>query len=633
MHLSRVLIKNFKSIPPDGVEIKFRKESRVAILVGKNNAGKSNILEGIGRILGQTSLWRDSFPAEVFNDSNQPIILEAEINDATFADGKAAGLTDGQCRALEREHKLKASYPGRILIRFTVPAPAVNDLMENEADEDPGPQKPTFEFLANVAEVKRNADRVRQALAKQILVPTLRNQSDLLSPSAWTAYGRLLRDVLADSGKLAELVDIINSASEHLREILSAEASHLTRTARATSFVDEIGFSLTKEGDPIELLRNLSLAVAYAGRTEDISRVGTGTQSAVMIGILELCLRHKANRRLRLFTVEEPELFLHPQAQRLVAELLRAIALEERSAVVLTTHSSAILAASDLLDVIRVDRDAKKATRCLRLPPDYDGLEQWERILDANRAEALFADMVVLVEGQSEATLLPALSKLVCIDGDSCDFDRANVSVVNVDGKTAFWKYTRLLEALEIGWTVVADRDALDEGGLGNFKTLAGVEEGDDFAAQHKKLLDIGVAVLSDGEIEDYYPADALAEMANCDVEEVTKLVDNHKETLGRPQQAHVMARLIEERKDEICANNAIDAAQAAAWLDSTRAALLREGQLPLKVLKTGKALENWLDTPKPVLAMRMSKWFQEHPQKIPEKLSNLIEWIRKRSC
>lgn len=155
--------------------------------------------------------------------------------------------------------------------------------------------------------------------------------------------------------------------------------------------------------------------------------------------------------------------------------------------------------------------------------------------------------------------------------------------------------------------------------------------ENEDFATQHKKLLDIGVAVLSDGEIEDYYPADALAELANCEADKVRELIDEHKEAFGRPQQAHVTVRLIEEHRDEICAGDEIDHVQAAAWLESTRAALPREERLPPRLLKTGKALENWLDTPKPVLAMRMSKWFQQHPETIPEKLTNLIVWIRKR--
>ena len=50
MKLDRITIKNFKSISPNGIEIGFK--SGLVVLVGKNNAGKSNILEAAGLLFG-----------------------------------------------------------------------------------------------------------------------------------------------------------------------------------------------------------------------------------------------------------------------------------------------------------------------------------------------------------------------------------------------------------------------------------------------------------------------------------------------------------------------------------------------------------------------------------------------------
>lgn len=49
MRLSRIAIKNYKSIAPAGIEVRFR--DRFVALVGKNNAGKSNVLEAVGLLL------------------------------------------------------------------------------------------------------------------------------------------------------------------------------------------------------------------------------------------------------------------------------------------------------------------------------------------------------------------------------------------------------------------------------------------------------------------------------------------------------------------------------------------------------------------------------------------------------
>ena len=119
--------------------------------------------------------------------------------------------------------------------------------------------------------------------------------------------------------------------------------------------------------------------------------------------------------------------------------------------------------------------------------------------------------------------MLPLISRLTkqADSEGTCDFDRLNISTLNVGGKGEFSKYTSLFDTLKISWRVIADRDALDDGSLKGFFARAGIVDADDFEARHKKLRDIGVAVLGEGEIEDYYPAHCLAELAGCGPEEV----------------------------------------------------------------------------------------------------------------
>ena len=73
---------------------------------------------------------------------------------------------------------------------------------------------------------------------------------------------------------------------------------------RVTSYVDDIDFELTKEGKPSELLRNLEIFISERDIKINLDNVGTGTQSAVIIGLLELALKGGASRA-RLFCIEE----------------------------------------------------------------------------------------------------------------------------------------------------------------------------------------------------------------------------------------------------------------------------------------------------------------------------------------
>lgn len=633
MKLTRVSIKNYKSISPEGIEIRFRE--RFISLVGKNNAGKSNVLDAISLLFGQKNPRYLHIESSAFNDPAFPIEIEVEIDGADYGTGKSLGLSDAQCHMLTKTDKKGEKVPEHITLRLRVPSGANSG---EEADE-PEPsaaegseleeEKQTFSlYLANHHEVKRNED-IRKALVKYLLVPPLRAHSDILSPSAWTPYGRMLRDILADSAEAEDLRQIILDATDKLRNVLKTEAETLSQSAKTTAYVDSVDFQLTREGDPVELLRNLSLSIQYGGRSEDISCIGTGTQSAVIIGILELCLRHRHRRGIRLFAVEEPELFLHPHAQRHVAALLRRIADEEGSQVILTTHSPSVLSNLDILDVVRVDRDTSKATRCSRVPDDFAGLSQAERLLGPEACEMLFADRVVLVEGPSEVELLPRLAPHVNkmrAGDENCDFDRLNVSIFSVGGKTHFTPYVDLLESLNIEWRIICDTDAIRGSALDGFKKRFGINTSEDFERQREALLRHGIAVLERGEIEDYYPPEALAAIAGCLVTDVSKEIECHRIILDMPTSFEIVRAVVVDNIETITATRKERLPKLAEAWHSQAVEKIRSGGSVERRRKTSDAVAEWLKRPKPAIALDVARWIVAH-RDVPERLARLIQW------
>ena len=625
MRIRRFTIKNFKSISPDGVTINFRK--RFCVLVGKNNAGKTNILEALGLLFGTKNPRYIRVDSASYNDPSQSIVIEAELENLDWGIAKSLGLSDRQCGMLTRSSK--NAEPGCITFRLT--CPPTRDVDENDDAEDGGSGKQEFVLLlANKHQVQKN-ESIRNAAVKHLLIPPVRSPGDQLSPSTWTVYGHFLRKVLAGSSQADKLAELITEATKQLRDLLQSEANQLTRAAKATSYVDAIDFQLTKDGNPVELLRNLSLAVTYKGRTEDISQVGTGTQSAVIIGVLELCLRHRASRGMRLFAVEEPELFLHPHAQRYVADLLRKIAEEKNSQVLLTTHSAAILANTNILDVVRVERDGNKGTQCRRVPPDYQHIEKSQRILTTETCEMLFADRVVLVEGPSEAILLPGIAKVLATSEDSREFsfDYQNISVVDVGGKDNFRAYSDLLTHFGIDWRVIADRDALRGDCLQSFKAMVGISGTEPDEEQIKKLRDSGVAVLSLGEIEDYYPHKALAEITGCTVEEVEPEIKKRQLVWDEPSAFDLVLSMVQGHREELLrANDSRLRKEVKRVYDKTLQKIRAGGGECTSMAKTGDVLARWLRLPKPTIALRVVQWLERHPEEVPGHLRELVKWV-----
>jgi predicted ATP-dependent endonuclease of OLD family len=167
-------------------------------------------------------------------------------------------------------------------------------------------------------------------------------------------------------------------------------------------------------------------------------------------------LRH--SRRDYLFAIEEPEIYLHPHANRVLLNLLEEIALRDQ--VLFTTHSSEFVNRTPLTNIITVYRtvshDASSSRvvqpKLAQLAPDT--LVKVQRYLQEDRSDMLFARAVILVEGQAEYYALPAFARTLGLD-----LDRAGISVVFVNGIGNFPTYHHILAAFHIPHVILMDGD------------------------------------------------------------------------------------------------------------------------------------------------------------------------------
>ena len=264
----------------------------------------------------------------------------------------------------------------------------------------------------------------------------------------------------ADQGTLAEDPIVIEAAletGERLR--LDASGSGLSRTGdpppvlflpasqRATSLVAD---------EPADPLASRALAVLRAALDEEGRGETSDTLPAASLvdGLENCCL---LGIRGLVLLIEEPELYLRPQAQRYLYRLLRTFA-RGGNQVLYSTHSPSLLNVARLDELAFVSR-GEEGTQVLHpepLSPDEDFRVLTE--FDAARSELFLARAALLVEGQTERLALP-FAFAAC----GYDVDREGVSIVESGGKSNILLFGRVCRAAGVPFVAVFDRDRGDD--------------------------------------------------------------------------------------------------------------------------------------------------------------------------
>lgn len=234
-----------------------------------------------------------------------------------------------------------------------------------------------------------------------------------------------------------------------------------------------VGFGFADPANPFSSLR---LVYTEEGREIPGAELGLGIQSALVIGIFE-ALRQLGDP-VGSLVIEEPEMYLHPQAQRYFFRLLVDMADAGDCQVVYSTHSP-IFADVARFEAIRLfGREPKSFTRCTYVHRKEDIEYLSERrdaqkiaiAFDASRSEMLFARKALLVEGPGDR-----LAARIVADKLGLDLDAEDLAVVDCGSKAAIPFVARTAKALGIPFVVLHDLDLRVE--TGDEDQVAGIRK------------------------------------------------------------------------------------------------------------------------------------------------------------
>lgn len=188
---------------------------------------------------------------------------------------------------------------------------------------------------------------------------------------------------------------------------------------------------------------------------------GSGIQSAVIIGLFHYYTRNVAHSSCSLLAIEEPEVYLHPQARRVISNRLDDFLEKDKNQVIITTHSPEFITAPhEDLNIILVKKELEIGTTATNT--NFTDSKEKQILVKIQNSEMFFADKVILVEG-GDKYILEAISKyygtVVKPELGLNWLNDKNISVISVGGKTEFWKYYKKLNELKIKAYILADFD------------------------------------------------------------------------------------------------------------------------------------------------------------------------------
>lgn len=450
--IEKLSIKNLRSVGREGVAVSFP-ETGTLVLLGENNAGKSNMTRALDILFGD--MWPGS----------------RRLDDHDFHGGDSDGIA---VEVAAEVSGIPCTYCHRgevSLFRWTY------DSQNPSERGDPI----TYRFACSNQFCGKSwvKNEMRTALSAAVLDADRRLDYQLSYASKYTMLSKLMHRfherLLADparkkqlaaifSGLLTEFIGVPEFAK--FKEFLAETAADFGQNLPYRLDIDFSAY------DPSNFFRSLRVHPTLSGEVRNFDELGTGQSQVLALAFAYAYAMAYGQAEGTILVVDEPEANLHPLAQQWLALRLSGLVAPGLQ-VVIATHSPHFVDLLQPENLVMVSKGESGGTKVVQR-----GREELKEYLVARGAHrqrtqaatigpfyaasattevisGLFARKCLVVEGRTEALALPPLLR-----ARGLDVLREGIAVVPVDGIGNIAKWHRLYTALGIECFCLFDTDS-----------------------------------------------------------------------------------------------------------------------------------------------------------------------------
>lgn len=446
MYPTQIRVQNFLSYEDSGkVDL-----DNKTILVGENNAGKSNFVDAVQEFFRFSSRARQDLNRFYDRDEEREIQITMWFDGLTNEEREEFNNGVGEPEDAELAVRLVSKYnseEGRAETNdYQQLIPASNGDGSEWASKTL--VNPLSDRLPEVSHY--GAERKLDDAAKTS------NKSSLLYKLLGAAYDNIPAENI--EGYENDRDNIKRKLKTDTPEPIDDLIENLsTMMGRQVSIDGDLSvkFEIPKLK---EMVQRNAIILTGEGREDTIGDMGSGSQMSFILS----CIWETANRETDdvFLALEEPENYLHPHSIRELHATVNELA-GSGDFVILTTHSPELAGLRELSSIRRVEHSNGSS----KIKQPSGGLQKrdiqvLETIESAETKEIFFSRSLIICEGASDRDVLKIANDLLSQDNKKIRaFNAEGVSVVNARSKNNVPKYLRVASEFGIPTVTVLDTD------------------------------------------------------------------------------------------------------------------------------------------------------------------------------